>query len=160
MKSSYALLDRVLALKRSAIFANVTTGDLRSVAKIASELKFRQGEIILSENGINDSLYLVRSGSVRITRGTVGGVVELATLGAGECFGEMAAIEEEVCAVSVHAALVCGVLRLGNVELHNVMGENPGIAMEMLRIFVRRLRAVNRRIGEFPEILETTEYAI
>lgn len=166
MKSSYALLDRVLVLKKSAIFANVPTGDLRSVAAIASELRFRQGESILSENGINDSLYLIRSGSVRVTRsggsssGGGGGIAGFATLGPGECFGEMAAIEEEVCAVSVNVVQECVVLRVGKEDLRNVMRENPGIGMELLRIFVRRLRAANRRIEELLEMPEATGYAI
>lgn len=147
IQASYALLDKILVLKKSALFATVTTSELRAVAAVAEELSFRSGEVIVREKDIGDALYLIKKGSVAISK-LVGGErsVDLARMEAGECFGEMAAIDEEVRSATVSAVHECSVLRIGKEDLHDVLRDNPQIGIELLRIFVKRLRNANGKI--------------
>jgi CRP/FNR family cyclic AMP-dependent transcriptional regulator len=147
IKASYALLDKILVLKKSALFASVSTSELRAVAAVAEELHFKPGELIVKENEIGDALFLITDGSVRITKSiSPDRTVDLASMGAGECFGEMAAIDEEVRSASVFARQECDVLRIGKEDLQEVLQVSPKIGIELLRIFVKRLRQANHRI--------------
>ena len=147
IKTSYELLEKILVLKRSALFASVTTSELRAVAAVAEELHYRPGETIVKENEIGDALFLIRSGAVGISKNVEGGrSVDLATMDAGECFGEMAAIDEEVRSATVSARQECAVLKISKDDLHDVLRESPQIGIELLRIFVKRLRNANLRI--------------
>ena len=153
IQASYALLEKILVLKKNVLFASVTTSELRAVAAVAEELHFRPGEAIVREKDIGDALYLIKNGAVTISK-LVGGErsVELARMEAGECFGEMAAIDEEVRSATVSALRECSVLRIGKEDLHDVLRENPQIGIELLKIFVKRLRNANGRI----EVLSQT----
>ncbi len=150
IKASYALLEKILVLKRSALFSTVSTSELRAVACVAEELHFMPDEHIVNENDIGDALYLIKSGSVKIAKSVGNGrIVDLATMEAGECFGEMAAIDEEVRSATVAARQECVVLRIGKDNLHDVLRESPQIGIELLKIFVKRLRLANGRIEAF-----------
>ena len=153
IQASYAQLEKILVLKKSALFASVSTSELRAVAAVAEELHFRQGEPIVKEKDIGDALYLIKSGSVRISKriGTERSV-DLASLEAGECFGEMAAIDEEVRSATVAAQHDCIVLRICKDNLHDVLRESPQIGIELLRIFVKRLRNANMKIEQLSEV--------
>ncbi|MBN1308743.1 MAG: cyclic nucleotide-binding domain-containing protein [Chitinispirillaceae bacterium] len=147
INASYTLLDKILALKKSPLFATVSTSELRAVAWVAEELHFKPGELIVKEDDIGDALFLIRNGSVRVTKHAGAGcTVDLASMGAGECFGEMAAIDEEVRSATVTARQESVVLRISKNDLLDVLRDNPQIGIELLRIFVKRLRRANSRI--------------
>jgi CRP-like cAMP-binding protein len=147
IKASYALLEKILVLKKSTLFASVSTSELRAVAAVTEELQFKPGDHIVRENEIGDALFLIKNGSVRISKNVgAGRSVDLAFLDAGECFGEMAAIDEEVRSATVSAKQECAVLRISKDNLLDVLQECPHIGIELLRIFVKRLRHANSRI--------------
>jgi len=147
IQSSYAILEKILVLKKSALFSSVATSELRSVAEVAEELHFKPDENIVTENEIGDALFLIKEGRVRVFR-TVGTekTVDLAVMKPGDCFGEMAAIDEEMRSATVAANEECTVLRISKDDLHDVLRDCPQIGIELLRIFVKRLRMANSKI--------------
>ncbi|NLE01041.1 MAG: cyclic nucleotide-binding domain-containing protein [Fibrobacter sp.] len=144
---SYKLLENIFVLKKSTLFSSVNTNELRAVAAIVEELSFRKSSTIVREGDIGDCLYLIKKGKVQITK-KVGmhGTAVLAELADGECFGEMAAIDEEVRSASVTAIQDCTLLRISKDDLKDVILECPNIGLELLNIFVKRLRSSNARI--------------
>lgn len=147
IKTSYAQLENILVLKKSALFTSVSTSDLRAVADVAEELRFGTDEVIVNEGDIGDALYLIKDGLVKVTKGVgTGRSIDLASMEVGECFGEMAAIDEEVRSATVVAAGECVVLRISKDDLLDVLREYPHISIKLLRIFVKRLRRANRQI--------------
>ena len=153
IQSSYALLEKILVLKKSALFSSVTTSELRSVAEVAEELHFMTGERIVAEKEIGDALFLIKTGQVEISKNVDSGrSIHLATLDAGECFGEMAAIDEEVRSATVTATVQCDVLKISKDNLHDVLRECPQIGIELLRIFVKRLRLANSQIESLSRV--------
>jgi len=147
INSSYALLEKIIVLKRSALFSGVSTSELRAVAAVADELHFKHGDRIVGENEIGDALFLIVNGSVRIVKAWKSErPIELAQLSEGESFGEMSAIDEEVRSATVIANSDCDVLRISKDDLHDVLRESPQIGIELLRIFVKRLRQADHHI--------------
>jgi CRP-like cAMP-binding protein len=146
------LLENVIFLKKTRLFSNVRTCELKAIAAIIDERRFRSGYEIVKENDIGDSLYIIREGRVRIAqRIKEGEYVDLAELAVGECFGDMAVIDEEVRSASVFAIKECILLCITRDNLMDVIIEYPHIAIELLKVFVRRLRAANIRIKDLSD---------
>ncbi|MDH5561876.1 MAG: pentapeptide repeat-containing protein [Deltaproteobacteria bacterium] len=85
-----------LKLKESvAFFASFTAGELLALLKIAETESFNEGEIVFKENTRGDKMYIILSGTVRISK-YLGNKQEevLVKLLPGACFGEMGLIDQ------------------------------------------------------------------
>jgi CRP-like cAMP-binding protein len=146
---SFRILESVIFLKKSFLFSTMKTGELRAIAAVAEEVRFDGGEEIVRENDVGDSMYLIREGVVRVVKNAgVEHAVDLARLSTGDCFGEMAIFDAETRSASVYAEGPCAILRIGSDDLVDVILDHPTIALELLKIFVRRLRKANDAIQE------------
>jgi CRP-like cAMP-binding protein len=54
---------------------------------------YQKSDVIFEENSRGDEMYIIHSGKVRLTTRAPGRMVELATIGPGEFFGEMALVD-------------------------------------------------------------------
>lgn len=152
---AFRVLENVVFLHGTTLFAGVHTDEIRAIASIAEELSFDPGEVIVRENDVGDSLYLIKDGSVRIEKKIdERKSIELAELKTGECFGDMSVFDAEVRSASVIAGTTCSLLRVGGEELLDVILESPYIAIELLKMFVKRLRNADARIQELTARLE------
>jgi CRP-like cAMP-binding protein len=141
-----SVLENVLVLKKSTIFSMVSTSDLRAVAAVIKEMNYQDGELIIREKDIGDSMYIIRKGAVRIEKKSQGNKTNiLAELHDGECFGEMSAIDEEVRSADVYAKGPCILLKLSKDDLIEVILECPHIGIELMKLFVKRLRSANEK---------------
>lgn len=155
-KSPHALLENILTLKHSPLFSSVTTRELEAVAMVAEEVLYRPGETVVREGEVGDSMFLIKQGTVRISKRVGGGATaNLAELAAGECFGEMAVIDEEVRSASVVAQTACSLLRISKDALLDVVLDAPLLGVELLKIFVKRVRLANQRIQELSKTRES-----
>jgi CRP/FNR family cyclic AMP-dependent transcriptional regulator len=144
---SFSVLENVIFLKKTSLFARVQTRELRAIAIIAEEVIFETGSEIVKENDAGDSMYIIKDGRVKITKKTLdNNSVDLAQLGTGECFGEMSLFDDEARSASARAITRCVALRVSRDDLIDVLAEHPLIALELLKIFVTRLRKANARI--------------
>ncbi|MBD3391824.1 MAG: cyclic nucleotide-binding domain-containing protein [Chitinivibrionales bacterium] len=143
---SLHVLENVIFLKKSPLFSSMKTGDLRAVAEIAEEMTFSGGDEIVRENDVGDSMYIIKEGSVAISKEAGDRRLELARLKKGDCFGDMAIFDAEVRSASVIARDTCTLLRIDSDALKDVLIDYPSIAIELLKIFVKRLRAANETI--------------
>jgi CRP-like cAMP-binding protein len=144
---SFDLLENVIFLKKTTLFSAVQTSELRAIASIVETISVDAGDELVKESDAGDCLYVIKEGKVRITKKTTDNkVIDLADLSAGECFGEMALFDDEARSASVYAVSRCSVIRIKRDDLIDVIMEYPMIAIELLKIFVKRLRKSNTRI--------------
>jgi CRP/FNR family cyclic AMP-dependent transcriptional regulator len=144
---SFDLLENVIFLKKTTLFSAVQTSELRAIASIVETISVEAGDELVKESDAGDCLYVIKEGRVRITKKTGDNkVIDLAELSAGECFGEMALFDDEARSASAYAVSRCSVIRVKRDDLIDVIMEYPMIAIELLKIFVRRLRKSNARI--------------
>ncbi|MBD3421045.1 MAG: cyclic nucleotide-binding domain-containing protein [Chitinivibrionales bacterium] len=144
-----SVLENIVFLKKTQIFSALHTYDIKAVAEIAEELTFRDNQRIVKENDLGDSMYLIKSGTVRISKMIdEKNAIDLAELGAGDCFGDMSVFDAEVRSASVYAQNECVLLRINGTDLIDVILECPHIAIELLKIFIQRLRKANKAIQE------------
>jgi len=81
------------------------------------------GDYVIQEGESGKSFYIVKSGTLVVTKATEGGdEIEIATLSSGEYFGEMALIEEEPRKASVQAVSDVELLVLEQAEFEELLG--------------------------------------
>jgi CRP/FNR family cyclic AMP-dependent transcriptional regulator len=87
--------EAIALLSRTPLFAGVTPADLEPLLADFRLRRFATDSYIFREGDPGDLLHLVARGEVKISRTTeAGGEVVFAVLGAGDVFGEMAALQE------------------------------------------------------------------
>jgi CRP-like cAMP-binding protein len=112
--------------------------------------KYKNGEIIFSENSECDGMYIIDSGRVRVYKTSGEGAnkrdIELCTLGPKAMFGEMAMIDENKRSASVQAieGTVCTVITKKIFE--DQLTHIPLWMVNMIRILVMRLRETNDKL--------------
>jgi len=132
-------VQKVLFLRKVDLFADLTTRDLGHVARIAREIDFPAGAVIVEEGGYGDALYLIVGGQVTVTLGQR----TLGVLGEAECFGEMAVLTGEVRSASVRAATDCLVLQIEQADFQEILSDHFEVVLAVIRTLCRRLRAAD-----------------
>jgi monovalent cation:H+ antiporter, CPA1 family len=84
-------------------------------------------EVIVREGDVGDSLFLIGRGVVRVTSGGDGAEVILATLLAGEFFGEIAVLTSNPRSATCTAATHCVLYELRRVDLEAVQEVCPAL---------------------------------
>jgi CRP-like cAMP-binding protein len=119
------------ALQRSPLFRDFSEAGIRIFALVAAEKTFAAGTPLFVENMVGESMFIVKSGTVRITQKTAQGERELATLGAGEHVGELALLARTVRLVSAWAATTCEVLELGQRDFARLQPAKPQACLKL-----------------------------
>lgn len=81
----------------------LSASDWNLVASKSKKLSFERDQFLIREGSAAKTVYLLRSGKVRVERNNGGGRAVLVTLSAGAIFGEMAFIEDALASASVVA---------------------------------------------------------
>jgi CRP-like cAMP-binding protein/Fe-S-cluster-containing hydrogenase component 2/thioredoxin reductase len=99
------------------------------------------GEVLFRENDAPDGLYLIRRGSVTISRSIAGREVVLSYLAAGNYVGEMALISQSPRTATVRATTATEAIVLDAATFRRVLARNPRWSEEMQQHYLERLRA-------------------
>jgi CRP-like cAMP-binding protein/thioredoxin reductase/Fe-S-cluster-containing hydrogenase component 2 len=108
------------------------------------------GEVLFKEGDPADGLYLIRRGSVMISRVIAGREVVLSYLSAGNYVGEMALLTETPRTATVKAAVTTEVVVLNADTFKRVLARNPEWRQEMEARFLDRMR-VNAAMEAQPD---------
>jgi CRP/FNR family transcriptional regulator, cyclic AMP receptor protein len=110
-------------------------------------IKFNAGDTILSEGEAGDTAFLIIAGSVEVSIGEGAKAKSVATLDAGEVFGEMSLIEPGPRSATVKAVTDTECLVTTYDEFTASIQANPERAVEFMKTLVRRLRQMNERMA-------------
>jgi CRP-like cAMP-binding protein len=121
-------------LKQVPLFADLTRGDLRRLARIVHERAYRDGEIIFEQGTPGAALYLLRGGAVEIMRKKRNGEeIPLAMLEPPASFEELAAVGAEVVHwASARAHGQVFLVAIGRSDLDDLSGNFPSLANKIL----------------------------
>jgi len=111
------------------------------VAEGVQAKTFGGGEVLFEEGDAAEGLYLIRRGSVTISRVIAGREVVLSYLSAGNYVGEMALLSDSPRTATVKAAVTTEALILDSGVFQRVLKRNPRFREEMEQRFLDRLRA-------------------
>ncbi len=124
-------MTKVEALQRSQLFKDFTETGLRIFAELAQAKAIPAGSPIFVENMVGESLFVVVSGTVKLTQKTSDGEKELATVGPGEHLGEVALLGRSVRLVSAVAATQCEVLEISHRDFFKKASEKPAACLKL-----------------------------
>ncbi len=131
-----ASIGLVLELRAIPLFRDLGAEALVPVAAIASHVSFASGEEVFSQGGAGDRLFVISEGRVAIVRDEV----QLAELGPGECFGEMALLERTTRSATAVAREASVLLTIARDDFDDLLDVYPIIARAIARVLAERLR--------------------
>lgn len=106
-----------------------------------------QGSVIFRAGEIGHKAYVLLDGEVRIVHPGPPPFA-LATVKAGEFFGEMALLDGGHRSASAEATVASEVMVLGRTEFMDQVKAKPEIALDIFRILARRLREADQMLAE------------
>lgn len=110
-------------------------------------LQVAAGAPVFREGEAGTEMYIIETGTVDILRETRGGE-PLATLEAGDFFGEMAVLEDQPRFATAIARTPVRLLRIDRAAFGDVLSQNVEIAIRIMRKLTARLRRAEQRAAE------------
>ena len=126
----------------------ISPADLKILAASATVHSHEANEIIFREGDPGDALYLIRSGSVMVSRDFGGHEVVLAYVPAGQYVGEMALISDTPRTATVKTAVRTDVIRLDGAVFEQMMERYPDLAQRVRQVYRSRLASNVGQRGE------------
>ncbi len=95
---------------------------------------FDQGEIVIRQGETGNSLFLIMRGVVRIIHEEKDKKIEVATLLAGDFFGEMALLHREPRTATVQAKTLCVIYELESRNFKEIIKQHPSIQVALEKV--------------------------
>ena len=134
------IIERVVALHRVGLFADVPGRTLAAVAQRATEVEVAEGELVIAEGAVEEHMFAVVRGSLRVHRGDR----VIAELGPGSTVGELAALVPEPRSASVTALQASTLLRIDRPILEELLADRPALAGGIIAALVGTIRERSR----------------
>lgn len=142
MDSVRRMIDEV-ALKRTVqlhIGLSLSAAELDYLVRDAVVKTFAAGDVLWHQGDKADGLYLVRSGSVTISRMIGGKEIVLSYVSAGNYFGEMALVSGTPRPRTVRAAVNTEVIMLGADRVSEIMNRNPDVLQQLNERYLENMQ--------------------
>ena len=145
-----ATVDRLKSVDQ---LRGCTRSQLEEVARLAERVQVGQGEVLAREGRIGREFFLILSGTVAVTQKAR----RVNTLGAGDFFGELAAMNPGPRNATVTALSDLDVLIIGPREFA-AMADIPGFRDALLKSMAYRLHTVDARLAAAMDELEAPSH--
>jgi len=126
---------KVELLKKVPLFAGCSKSELRELATTADEIDLRSGHVLTKEGRPGREFFVLVEGTARVTRNGK----QIADLGAGDWFGEIALLTDAPRTATVTATSPVDVLVITDRGFRRVVESMPSIALKVLACVGERL---------------------
>ncbi|MFO7278887.1 MAG: cyclic nucleotide-binding domain-containing protein [Thermoanaerobacterales bacterium] len=123
------------------LFSGCTTKELREIAKATVELTLDEGKEFVTQGDVGREAFVIVEGTAEVVR--AGEVI--ATLGPGDCVGELALLDHGPRTASVRAKTPLTVLVLGPREFSGLLDEVPALTHKILASLASRVRELDSK---------------
>jgi diguanylate cyclase (GGDEF)-like protein len=138
-------------LRRLPILRDLTDEELGHVAAAAVEQVFQPGEVVGAVGEAAEAMDLILEGSARVLYPARSEDFELARLGEGTYFGEMALLNERPRSATIQAVGNLRTLRITRIAFRRILTERPGMALKILETLSERIRNVDDQASGISE---------
>ena len=140
-------MDKLSLLQSVPIFSDLSPSDLNKIAERMVLRAFTKGQMILLEDDLGQTFFVIAGGSVKITRlSDDGREVILAMLGESDFFGEMSLLDGAGRSANVVALEVSEVLTLARNDFLEILQDYPKISISLLEELTQRIRKSDQQI--------------
>ena len=146
------LAERIQFLQQIALFSKLMPSSLEKIADVMVLKSYNTSERIIKQGDVGDAFYMIQQGRAVVTQTTTFGSsngTELARLGPGKYFGELALIEDAPRKATVTATSACKCWTLDRHNFKSLFGSmdeavNESVGIQMLQK-VKLLEALSER---------------
>ena len=134
----------LVALRRAVrkyVAPEVTEADLSTLIEGSQIRHFKSGEALFAEGDKSDGLYLIRKGSVMVSRTLGGREVVLSYVSAGNYVGEMALVQDAPRSATVRAAVPTEAIVLLAEKVTSLMASNSAMRGKLDDQYLARMEA-------------------
>ncbi len=136
-----------------SLLGGLTDRELEVVSRIAEKKGYTDNAVIFLEGMPGEALYVLIKGKVKITKMLEEGAEkDIASLGAGDSFGELALLDSGPRLVTVRVSEMADILIIKRKDTADLMNSEPLIYSKLVcniaRLFAARLRDSGDRIKE------------
>ncbi len=129
------------------LFTDLDRAELALLSSKAITRHYPRNTIILNEGEDSDSLYVIRSGRVKVFLGNdAGREVILNVQGPGEYFGELALIDSGPRSASVITQEKSTLSIISKTDFEDFLRQHPAATVKIMRGMVKRLRALTENV--------------
>jgi CRP/FNR family transcriptional regulator, cyclic AMP receptor protein len=126
---------KIELLKQVPLFAGCSRRDLVRIARIADEIDFKPGNVLIEEGTSGGEFFVLVEGSAEVRR--KGRWID--TLGSGDFFGEMALLSDRPRNATVTTTSAVDSLVITKWRFRQLVSSNPLIALKVMRAVGERL---------------------
>ncbi len=128
-------------LKKVPLFTALSQKDLKLVSKRGSDLEVPAGKVLVEQGAAGAEFFVIVSGKAKVTRRGK----KVATIGAGDYFGDLALLDKAPRNATVVAETPMEVVVLPQREFAGLIEDVPGFARKLLAGMARRLREADAK---------------
>jgi serine phosphatase RsbU (regulator of sigma subunit) len=140
-QSACTALSAVDPVRSTHILAGFDETAAGLVLEHLTEAFYAAGQVVFEDKTAGDTLYIIKSGRVRVTKQFENGLEHtLAEMGAGEFFGEMALLEAKPRSATVTACVPTCLLSMSRQMFNTLIENHPSVAINFLKVISARLR--------------------
>ena len=122
-----------------SIFDSMSDEKISALEKIVSVRDYPKGSMIILEEEFGDIVFIIKSGTVKITRvNDEGKEVILAMLGESEIFGEMALIDGEARSANALAQEDCQLIAISSEDFISILKDNFSVSLSLMGELAKR----------------------
>ena len=125
-------------LRNEPVFECLTDAQLESLVKRARLNHFGHSERVIEEGAEGDSMFILLRGTAGVSVSKNGASIEIASLSAGDCFGEMSLLTGEKRSATVRADGDCYVMEIGKPVMAEVIRDSPGCLEQLSELLAKR----------------------
>src|SRR5919106_1510860 len=144
-------------LRGERLFECLSENQLDTMVKQARLKLFGRGEPVIEEGAAGDSMFVMLRGAANVFVSKNGSKIQVATLGAGDCFGEMSLLTGEPRSATVRADGDCYVMEIGKPVMANVLSGAPSCMEQLSQLLAQRKMETE---GILKEAKSTDEHAL
>jgi CRP/FNR family cyclic AMP-dependent transcriptional regulator len=134
-------------LDQISLFSDLDKSELELLSTRMVTRLYPRNTIIINEGDHSDSLYIIRSGSVKVFLGNAEGKeVILSVQKTGEYFGELALIDSGPRSASVITQEKSRLSLISKSDFEDFLRQHPAATVKIMRGLVKRLRALTENV--------------
>ena len=124
----------VSSLKNIPLFSELEDDDLLAISKVAVRQSFRKDNMVLIEEEVGSTMFIILDGRVKISRiSDEGREVILSIMSEGDFFGEMSILDGQARSANVVTLEDSTILIIHREDFLQMMHDFPQIAINLLK---------------------------
>src|SRR5437762_1589928 len=127
-----------MILRGEALFECLSEEQIENLVKQSRVNNFGRGERVIQEGAEGDSMFVLLRGAAQVSVSKNGSSIAVATLNAGDCFGEMSLLTGERRTATVQAQSDCHVMEISKPVMAEVLRDSPDCLERLSELLAKR----------------------